>query len=447
MSHIFHRHCHSSLPTISHGRGAYLYDSRGKKYLDACGGAAVSNLGHNNAQVKQAIQRQLDDLPYAHTGFFTSQVAEDLATKLADIAPDPLNHVYMTSGGSEAVEAALKMARQYFLEQGRHTKTQFIARHQSYHGNTLGALSVGGNHWRREPFKAIMPSSHHINPCYPYRFQKSGESDEAYAQRAASELEASILSIGADNVMAFIAEPIVGATSGAVVPTTGYFSQIRNICDKYDVLLILDEVMCGVGRSGRFFAFEYENIIPDIVTMAKGLGAGYQPIGATLVSSNIYNTIAQGSGFFQHGHTFMGHPLACAASLATIKYIQENDLTDRVAQLGTGLQTKLNHSLGHRDYVGEIRGRGLFIGIELVEDKRTKHAHSPSLQLAKKIKSTAMDEGLMVYPMAGTIDGTAGNHILLAPPFIIDESQSDEIVDKLNATLQKVMRHLKESEH
>ncbi|WP_295894541.1 aspartate aminotransferase family protein [uncultured Vibrio sp.] len=444
MSQLFHRHCQSSLPTISHGRGAYLYDTRGKKYLDACGGAAVSNLGHNNDQVKQAIQRQMDEIPYAHTGFFTSQVAEDLAQKITALAPNPLNYVYLTSGGSEAVESALKLARQYFLEQGKETKTQFIARHQSYHGNTLGALSVGGNHWRRDPFKAIMPDSHHINPCYPYRFQKADESEEAYAHRAAAELEASILKIGPENVMAFIAEPIVGATSGAVVPSKGYFSEIRRICDQYDVLLILDEVMCGVGRSGKFFAFEYEKIIPDIVTMAKGLGAGYQPIGATLVSHKIYDTIAQGSGFFQHGHTFMGHPMACAASLATINYIQEHDLLNRVTQLGIDLRSQLHDTLSHQDYVGEIRGRGLFIGIELVEDKPSKQPHPPALQLAKKVKATAMDEGLMIYPMAGTIDGTLGNHILLAPPFIITESESNEIVDKLNVTLQKVMRHLRE---
>ncbi|MGF1695464.1 aspartate aminotransferase family protein [Vibrio lamellibrachiae] len=442
MSHIFHRHCQSALPTISHGRGAYLYDTRGKKYLDACGGAAVSNLGHDNAHVKQAIQHQLDDVPYAHTGFFTSQVAEDLATKIASLAPDSLNHVYFTSGGSEAVEAALKVTRQYFLEQGKPQKTQFIARHQSYHGNTLGALSVGGNHWRRDPFKAIMPSSHHINPCYPYRFQAQGESDDAYALRSASELEASILEIGAENVMAFVAEPIVGATSGAVVPSAGYFSQIRKICNRYDVLLILDEVMCGVGRSGRFFAFEYENIVPDIVTMAKGLGAGYQPIGATLVSSKIYDTIAQGSGFFQHGHTFMAHPMACAASLATINYIQDNDLITQVALVGQSLQEKLHDTLNHQSYIGEIRGRGLFIGLELVKDKESKQPHPASDQLAKKLKATAMDEGLMIYPMGGTIDGSQGNHILLAPPFIIDDHQSDEIVDKLNVTLQKVMRQL-----
>ncbi|MCK6264661.1 aspartate aminotransferase family protein [Vibrio sp. ZSDE26] len=444
MSHVFHRHCQSLLPTISHGRGAYLYDTRGKKYLDACGGAAVSNLGHNNAQIKHAIQNQMDNIPYAHTGFFTSQVAEDLAHKLSSLAPEPLNYVYFTSGGSEAVEAALKVARQYFLEQGKSEKTQFIARHQSYHGNTLGALSVGGNHWRRDPFKAIMSPSHHINPCYPYRFQEQDETNEAYALRSASELETSILKIGPENVMAFVAEPIVGATSGAVVPSAGYFSHIRKICDKYDVLLILDEVMCGVGRSGRFFAFEYEDITPDIVTVAKGLGAGYQPIGATLVSSKIHNAIAQGSGFFQHGHTFMGHPMACAASLATINYIQQHDLTSRVTKLGEDLRSKLQDTFGHRDYIGEIRGRGLFIGIELVEDKESKQPHKPSHQLAKKLKATAMDEGLMIYPMGGTIDGTQGNHILLAPPFIIDDAQSDEIVDKLNVTLQKVMRHIGE---
>ncbi len=445
MSHVFHRHCHASLPIISHGHGAYLYDTRGKKYFDACGGAAVSNLGHDNEYVKQAIQKQMKEIPYAHTGFFTNQVSENLAEKLTSLAPKDLSRVYFTCGGSEAIEAALKMARQYYLEQGKTKKTQFIARHQSYHGNTLGALSVGGNHWRREPFKAIMAASNHIDPCYPYRFQRENETDEAYSDRCARSLEDTILQMGPENVMAFVAEPIVGATSGAVVPTQGYFKIIREICTRYDVLLILDEVMCGVGRSGRFYAFEHEGITPDIVTIAKGLGAGYQPIGATVVSDKIFEAISQGSGFFQHGHTFMGHPMACAAGLATINYIMDHNLLERVSDLGDALHSKLQGTLGHQNYIGEIRGRGLFLGIEIVADKQTKTPHSADVPIAKLIKSTAMEEGLMVYPMGGTIDGKQGNHILLAPPFTMEDRQCDEIVDKLNATLQNVMRHLGET--
>lgn len=437
MSHVFHRHCHGKLPSISAGEGVYLYDIEGKQYLDGCGGAAVSNLGHNHQAVKEAIKSQLDTIPYAHTGFFTSEVCEELACLISDIAPDPLNHVYFVSGGSEAVESALKMARQYFVEKGQTEKSQFIARRQSYHGNTLGALSVGGNEWRREPFKPLLNSIHHISPCYAYRDQTPDETEHDYSLRIANELESKILEVGAENIMAFVAEPVVGATSGAVPATTGYFKRIRQICDKYDVLLILDEVMCGVGRTGTFFAFEQDQIVPDLVTMAKGLGAGYQPIGAVVASEDIYNTIANGSGFFQHGHTFMGHPMACAAALATIKTIINNELLDKVSILGKQLKDKLEMALMPLPYVGDIRGRGLFLGVELVANKDDKEPLPVSSQAHKLIKQAAMKNGLMCYPMAGTIDGKRGHHILIAPAFIIEESQLDEIVYKLKKSIQE----------
>lgn len=435
MSNVFHRHCHGKLPSISNGDGIYLYDTEGKQYLDGCGGAAVSNLGHNHQAVKAAMKSQLDAIPYAHTGFFTSEVCEELARVICDIAPEPLNHIYFVSGGSEAVESALKMARQYFVEKGQTSKNQFIARRQSYHGNTLGALSVGGNEWRREPFRPLLNDVHHINPCYAYRDQASNETEQDYSLRVANELESKILEIGAENIMAFVAEPVVGATSGAVPATNGYFKRVRQICDKYDVLLILDEVMCGIGRTGTFFAFEQDQIIPDLVTMAKGLGAGYQPIGAVVASDDIYDTIANGSGFFQHGHTFMGHPMACAAALATIKTIINDQLLDKVSNLGSQLREKLEQALLPLPYVGDIRGRGLFLAIELVANKNEKKPLPVSSQAHKIIKQTAMKNGLMCYPMAGTIDGINGHHILIAPPFIIEESQLDELVDKLKRSI------------
>ncbi|MBB1274077.1 aspartate aminotransferase family protein [Psychromonas sp. SR45-3] len=435
MTHVFHRHCHAKLPSIASGEGVYLFDTEGKQYLDGCGGAAVSNLGHNHTAVKDAIKQQLDAIPFAHTGFFTNQASEDLATILTDLAPDPLNHVYFVSGGSEAVESALKMARQYFVEIGKPQKTQFIARRQSYHGNTLGALAVGGNEWRKEPFRPLLSSVHHISPCYAYRDQRENETELDYSIRVANELEIKILEVGADNVMAFVAEPVVGATTGAVPATEGYFKRIREICDQYDVLLILDEVMCGIGRTGTFYAFEQDKIIPDLVTMAKGLGAGYQPIGAVVASSKIYDAIANGSGFFQHGHTFMAHPMACASALATINTILDEHLLERVSEQGKKLKNKLQMALQSLPYVGDIRGRGLFLGVELVADKSTKKPLASSTEANKKVKNIAMQHGLMCYPMAGTIDGKQGHHILIAPPFIINDEQLDELVSKLTSAL------------
>ncbi|WP_085343066.1 aspartate aminotransferase family protein [Vibrio sp. ArtGut-C1] len=438
MSYVFHRHCHATLPIIDQGEGVYLFDKQGKQYLDACGGAAVSNLGHSHQAVKKAMLEQLERVPFAHTGFFTSDSGERLAELICQYMPEQFNHVYLVSGGSEAVESALKMARQHFVESGKPEKKQFIARQQSYHGNTLGALAVGGNEWRREPFKPILHPSHHIAPCYAYRYQQSHESELGYSLRAANELEAKILELGAENVMAFVAEPIVGATAGAVPATQGYFKRIREICDQYDVLLILDEVMCGVGRSGSFFAFEQEEAEPDLVCMAKGLGAGYQPIGAVVANDRVYQAIADGSGFFQHGHTFMAHPVACAAAVATIETIFQDDLLTAVNQQSVLLRKELTSALAHLPYIGDIRGKGLFLGIELVADKESKAPLSKATLADKRIKQRAMENGLMCYPMGGTIDGVNGHHILLAPPFIIQSHHIDELVGKLSLTLKEV---------
>ncbi|MDV5045609.1 aspartate aminotransferase family protein [Vibrio diabolicus] len=438
MSYVFHRHCHATLPIIDRGEGVYLFDKHGKQYLDACGGAAVSNLGHSHQAVKKAMLEQIERVPFAHTGFFTSDCGERLAELICQYMPEQFNHVYLVSGGSEAVESALKMARQYFVESGKPEKKQFIARQQSYHGNTLGALSVGGNEWRREPFKPILHPSHYIAPCYAYRYQQSDESELDYSLRTANELEAKILELGADNVMAFVAEPIVGATAGAVPATQGYFKRIREICDQYDVLLILDEVMCGVGRSGSFFAFEQEEAEPDLVCMAKGLGAGYQPIGAVVANDRVYQAIADGSGFFQHGHTFMAHPVACAAAVATIETIFQDDLLTAVNQQSVLLRNELASALAHLPYIGDIRGKGLFFGIELVADKESKAPLSKTTLADKRIKHRAMENGLMCYPMGGTIDGVNGHHILLAPPFIVQPHHIDELVGKLSLTLKEV---------
>ncbi|WP_046079830.1 aspartate aminotransferase family protein [Halomonas sp. HG01] len=439
MSHVFHRHLSHTYPTAVGGDGAYLIDAEGRRYLDACGGAAVSCLGHSDAEVIEAVREQVGKLAYAHSAFFTTEPMEALADFLIERAPEGLSSVYFVSGGSEAVEAALKLARQYFIERGEPERRHLIARRQSYHGNTLGALATGGNAWRRRQFEPLLVEVSHVSPCYAYRGQAEGETPEAYGERLARELEDEIQRLGPETVMAFVAEPVVGATLGAVPAVPGYFKRVREICDRHGILLILDEVMCGMGRTGSLFAAEQEGVAPDLVTIAKGLGAGYQPIGATLVGERIRSAIAEGSGFFQHGHTYIGHATACAAALAVQRAIESRDLLPRVRQLGDGFQRRLEDRFGDHPHVGDIRGRGLFRGLELVSDRADKTPFDPERKLHAAIKRTAMDHGLMCYPMGGTLDGRRGDHILLAPPFILEDGQLDEIVDKLDATLRSVL--------
>lgn len=435
MDHVFHRFPKSTLPVVARGDGMYVYDKDGKEYLDACGGAAVSCLGHSDEDVKRAIVEQLDRIPFAHTAFYTSEVAEELAERLTAIAPGNLSRVYFTSGGSEATETALKMARQYFVEKGEPERRHIITRRQSYHGNTLGALAAGGNEWRRAQFEPLLFETHHIAPCYAYRDRDSDETSEAYGIRVADELDAKIGELGAENVIAFIAETVVGATAGAVPPVPGYFKRIREICDRHGILLILDEVMCGTGRTGTMFACEQDGIAPDLLTMAKGLGAGYQPIGAVLVGAHLFDAFRGGSGFFQHGHTYMAHPSACAASLAVMNAIEGRDLLANVRDRGAELRAALDDRFGQHPHIGDIRGRGLFIGLEIVRDRDTKEPFEGGAALAGSIKANAMAGGLMVYPMGGTIDGSRGAHILLAPPYILNSRHIEDVVDRLDAAL------------
>jgi adenosylmethionine-8-amino-7-oxononanoate aminotransferase len=438
MGHVFARGP-AALPTAVRGEGCYIFDAEGRTFLDGSGGAAVSCLGHSDPEVRAAIHAQLDRLAFAHTGFFTSGPAEELADLLVEHAPEGIDRVYLLSGGSEAVEAAIKLARQYFLEKGQPQRHRLIARRQSYHGNTLGALAAGGNAWRREKYAPLLVETHHIAPCFEYRERRDDESPEAYGRRAADELEAEILRLGPETVMAFIAEPVVGATAGAVPAVPGYFKRIREICDRHGVLLILDEVMCGMGRTGSFFACEQDGVAPDIVTIAKGLGAGYMPIGAMLCSGTIHDVIAAGSGSFQHGHTYHGHPLAAAAGLAVVKALFGRDLIARVRAQGETLTAALTAAFGQHAHVGDIRGRGLFRGVELVEDRATKRPFDPARKLHARIKAAAMDEGLIVYPAGGTVNGREGDHILIAPPFIIEDAQIDELVGKLSRALETAL--------
>ena len=443
MSHVFPRHCHKEFPTAVKGDGCYIIDQDGKRYFDGSGGAAVSCLGHSNERVANAIKEQVDKIAFGHTAFFTSDPAEKLADLLIEQTQGVLGRVYFVSGGSESVEAALKLARQYHLEMGEPSRKHIISRKQSYHGNTLGALSAGGNNWRRSQFEPLLVEMSHIAPCYEYVGRKDDESPFDYGQRVANELEDEILRLGADTVAAFIAEPVVGATLGAVPPVDGYFKRIREICDKYGVLLILDEVMCGMGRTGHLFAYEAEGIHPDILCIAKGLGGGYQPVGAMICTSKIYDAIANGTGFFQHGHTYLGHPVATAAAHAVLQEILERDLVTKVRDNAIYLESALQREFGQHPYIGDIRGRGYFWGLEFVTDKTTKAPFDPADGFANKLKKATFDEGLVCYPMLGTRYDKHGDHVLLAPPFIATEKELDEMIMKLSKAIKNTLTVLK----
>jgi adenosylmethionine-8-amino-7-oxononanoate aminotransferase len=435
MTHILHRTIKHDLPVAVSGSGVTITDANGRAYIDASGGAAVSCLGHGHADVIAAMHAQIDRIAYAHTSFFTTAVAEELADVLVASAPAGTSHVYFVSGGSEAVEAALKMARQYFVEIGQPQRRHFIARRQSYHGNTLGALSVGGNEWRRRQFAPLLMDVTHVSPCYEYRDRRADETPEQYGARLVNELSQAIDRLGPDTVIAFVAETVVGATAGALPPVPGYLKGVRELCTRHGILLILDEVMCGMGRTGTLHACEQEGVAPDLMTIAKGLGGGYQPIGAVLAQTHIVDAFAKGSGLFQHGHTYLGHPVACAAALAVQRVIVRDRLLDAVKARGRGLKERLDAAFRDHPHVGDIRGRGLFWGVELVADRASKQTFDPALRLHARIKARAMAEGLMVYPMGGTIDGRLGDHVLLAPPFIVTDADLDAIVGRLQRAI------------
>lgn len=431
MSHIIHRSLRQTPPVAVAASGVTIRDSSGKTYIDASGGAAVSSLGHGHPHVIAAMHRQIDQCAYAHTAFFTTEPAEELAAKLVAQAPAGIASVYLVSGGSEAMETALKLARQYFVEGGEERRSVFIARRQSYHGNTLGALAVGGNEWRRKPFAPLLMDVPRVAPCYEYRDRSERQTQAEYTAGLLDELETAILKAGSENVIGFVAEPVVGATGGAIPPTPGYFKGVREICDRHGILFIADEVMCGMGRTGTMFAIEQDGVAPDIIAVAKGLGAGYQPIGAVLAQGAIVERLRHGSGSFLHGHTYIGHPVAAAAALAVQEVIERDGLLQQVQRRGATLKRMLGDVFGQHEHVGDIRGRGLFVGIELVRDRATKEPFAPQRRLHAAIKNEAMARGLMVYPMGGTIDGQRGDHILLAPPFIVSASDLSEIVARL----------------
>lgn len=437
---VFHRDPSHTYPVAVAGDGPYLIDAQGKRYLDGSGGAAVSCLGHSDREVLAAIRNQLDRLAFAHTSFFTNEPLEALAAELVAHAPKGIAKAYLVSGGSEAIEAALKLARQYFLEAGEPQRARVIARRQSYHGNTLGALAAGGNRFRRRPFEPLLAPVTHVSPCYPYREQLSGEGAEAYGERLATELDGEIRRLGPGTVMAFVAETVCGATLGAQPPVAGYFQRVREVCDRHGVLLILDEVMCGMGRCGTMYACEPERVAPDLLAIGKGLGAGYQPIGALLVQKRVFDAVVAGSGHFQHGHTYSGHAVACAAGLAVQRAIRDRRLLDQVGHRGARLRELLSERFADHPHVGDIRGRGLFWALEFVADRHSKTPFDPARRVHARIKRQALENGLLCYPMGGTVDGVQGDHVLIAPPYIVDDAHLTELVEKLAASIDQVLR-------
>ncbi|MET4117321.1 adenosylmethionine-8-amino-7-oxononanoate aminotransferase [Bradyrhizobium sp. JR1.5] len=442
-SRVLHRSLRETPPKAIGGEGVYLFAEDGRRVIDASGGAAVSCLGHQHPRVIAALTKQASTLAYAHTAFFSSEPAEALAERLVGHEPGGLAYAYFVSGGSEAVEASIKIARQYFIERGEPQRQHFIARRQSYHGNTLGALAAGGNAWRRAPYAPLLSDAFsHVTPAFAYHEKHDGESDAQFVARLAAELEAEFQRLGPNTVAAFLAEPVVGATAGAVTAPDGYFRAVREICDRHGALLILDEVMCGMGRTGTTHAWEQEGVAPDIQAIAKGLGGGYQPIGAMLTSGKIIDAIRAGSGAFLHGHTYLAHPLACAAALAVQDVIREDGLLDRVKERGKQLEQRLTERFGNHRHIGDIRGRGLFWAIELVADRGSRTSFDPALKLNQKIKAEALADGLGCYPGGGTVDGVRGDHVLLAPPYIVSADEIDLIVDKLGTAVDNVLRRV-----
>lgn len=440
-SRVLHRSLRETPPKAIGGEGVYLFAEDGRRIIDASGGAAVSCLGHQHPRVIAAMAKQASTLAYAHTAFFSSEPAEALAETLVGHEPGGLAYAYFVSGGSEAIEASIKLARQYFIERGEPQRQHFIARRQSYHGNTLGALAAGGNAWRRAPYAPLLSAAFsHVTPAFAYHEKHDGESDAQFVARLAAELEAEFQRLGPNTVAAFLAEPVVGATAGAVTAPDGYFKAVREICDRHGALLILDEVMCGMGRTGTTHAWQQEGVAPDIQAIAKGLGGGYQPIGAMLASGKIIDTIRAGSGAFQHGHTYLAHPLACAAALAVQDVIREDGLLDRVKERGRQLEQRLTERFGNHRHVGDVRGRGLFWAIELVADRASRTSFDPALKLNQKIKAEALANGLGCYPGGGTVDGVRGDHVLLAPPYIASADEIDLIVEKLGTAVDNVLR-------
>ena len=443
MTHVLHRSLRADPELAVGSDGIMLTLADGRRVIDAAGGAAVACLGHGNPRVVEAIAAQAKRLDYVHTSFVTSGPAEQLAEEILGNEPGGLTRAFFTSSGSEAMESALKMARQYHVERGQPERTRFISRRQSYHGNNLGTMAASGHVARRAPYEAILPKVFsHVSPCFPYHFQAPAESDADYVARLAAELEAEFQRLGPDTVIAFVAETVVGATSGCVTPVPGYFPAVREICDRHDALLILDEVMCGMGRTGTTHAWEQEGVTPDLQAVAKGLGGGYVPVGALLIGGKVVDALSAGSGAFVHGYTYQAHPIACAAALEVQRIIREEDLLANVQAMGRRLEAGLRERFGNHPHVGDIRGRGLFRALEFVADRAERRPFAALAGLGGKLKMAGLANGIAIYPSSGTVDGLLGDHVILAPPYVVTAAQVDEIIDRTGRTVDAALEGL-----
>jgi adenosylmethionine-8-amino-7-oxononanoate aminotransferase len=435
-SKVFHRRSNRTMPMAVGGEGVYLIGANGKRYLDAsAGGAGINTLGYSHPKVIDAMQRQLETLPFIHGALFTTEPLEELAALLVDQAPAGLDRAFFVSGGTEGIEIALLLARQYAVESGQPDRRLIISRRNSYHGSSFTSFGVGDAAARRAPFDPMLSQSAKISPSYPYRHQRINESDDQYVARIADELDAAIIQAGPGNTLAFIAETVGGSTSGALPTLPGYFQRIRQICDRHGVLLILDEVFSGMGRIGSLYGCSMFDVVPDILVVAKGLAAGYSPAGAVLASKAIHDTIAQGSGTFKAGFTNSGHTATCAAALATQRALIEENILDNVQRQGARLRSALQDRFGNHRFVGDIRGHGLAQAIEIVADRSSKSPFDPRLGLSAKIAEECLKRELICLPAGGTIDGRQGEHVMIAPPLIIEDHQVDAIVSRLGDAL------------
>ncbi|RYP83313.1 hypothetical protein DL770_005409 [Monosporascus sp. CRB-9-2] len=445
-SHVLHNSLVSIPPTVASASGSYMTLSTGQRVLDACTGAAVAIVGHGDPDVQAAVMEQMSKVCYTHTVAFTTPIAEALADNILEGNPYGLCRAFFVCSGSEAMDSALKLARQYYVEIGQPQRRHIVARQRSYHGNTVGALSVSSHVARRAPFKDALTLDNvsYVSATYAYRGQLEGETDEAYAARLVKELHDEFQSVGPATVMAFISEPVGGATAGCLTAPRGYYQGVRQLCDKYGILLILDEVMCGSGRTGTYFAFEQEGqgVYPDLITLGKGLGGGYAPMGAVLAHEKVIRGFQRGSSWFVHSHTYQAHAMSCAAALAVQKVLHRDGLIARCATKGRWLEDALKSTFGKRKYVGDIRGKGLFWAIEFVWDRATKEPFEPALRFTWRMVDEALRRGLSIYPGTGTADGVRGDHVIIAPPYNMSNEEFEEMMKLLKETYDVVEREV-----
>jgi adenosylmethionine-8-amino-7-oxononanoate aminotransferase len=443
-SHLFPRNLKMGYPVAVSASGVFITDSAGRTYLDGCSGAVVCSIGHGVSEVAEVMTAQAKRLAFAHSSQFITRETMGLAARVAALAPGDMKksgRVYLVSGGSEAVETAIKLARQYHVETGHPGKSKVIARWQSYHGSTLGALAVTGNVARRDLYAPLLAAMPHIPPCYCYRCPY-GMKFPSCGIACVEDLEAAIHQEGAETVAAFIAEPVVGATLGAVPAVEGYWRRAREICTKHNVLLIADEVMTGVGRTGKNFAVDHFRVVPDIIVTGKGLSGGYAPLGAVIARGFIAEALAAGRGYFEHGFTYSANPLSAAVGSAVLDYVERHGLIARAARLGKVLGRKLEDLRRHR-IVGDVRGLGLMWGIELVKDRKTREPFPPALKVARRLYDACVEEGLLIYPGSGTREGQDGDHFIIAPPFTITVAEVGDLIARLDRGLTRLARDLR----